>query len=449
MVGCLFAETLGLRASPTALAYIGGALGILAILAAVGKIPLQYNWRNIVVRWRTTLFTGLAFILVTALLVVMLAFVNGMDRLTEQSGQPDNVMVLSDGAVDEVFSNFATGDIGDLERQPGVRKNSSGRPLASKEAYMIATTPRPVKEGQPARRRFVQIRGLDDVKLGAEVHGLSLADGEWMDESDPGVQNRLQGSGLPLIRTVVGGGFAKSFAADFGFPTLTPGATFELAERTWIVVGVLDSEGTTYDSEVWAKRSLVGERFGKAGYTTVVLRTSGKEAAESLTNDLKQNFTKARINPQTELAYFSSLSATNRQFTFAIAVVAVFMAVGGAFGIMNTMFANVSQRSKDIGVLRILGFKRWQVLTSFLFETLVIALLGGLLGCLIATVFHGTSATSTIGGTGGGGKTVVLRLAVDANLIIVGVVFAFGMGLLGGLIPAFAATRVRPLESLR
>jgi hypothetical protein len=439
-----------LRISPTMAMLAAGGIIILAALAVFGGVPLQYNIRNLIVRWPTTLLTGLAFVLVTGLLVVMMAFVNGMYRLTEQSGQPGNVIILSEGATDEVVSNLGYGDVSDLERQPGVLTDEKNQPLASKESYLIATTPLPLEPGKPPRRRFVQLRGLDDSELSGKVHGLNLLAGSWLGVDDPGVQPAPDGKGLGYIRCVVGEGFAASFADAMKSPKYEVGSTFELAERTWVIVGIMASAGTTFDSEIWGKRSILGEKFGKTSYTTIVLRTEDDDAASDLVTHFKTNYTKSKVAAFTETEYFASLSETNRQFSGAIAIVALFMAIGGAFGIMNTMFAMVAQRTKDIGVLRILGFRRWQVLASFLLESLLLAVVGGLIGCAFATLFHGTGATSVVGSGGGpGGKTVVLQLVVDANLIAVGLVFALLMGLIGGLAPSVAAVRLRPLESLR
>jgi len=128
----------------------------------------------------------------------------------------------------------------------------------------------------------------------------------------------------------------------------------------------------------------------------------------------------------------------------------VIMAFGGIFGVMNTMFAAISQRTKDIGVLRILGFGRRQVLVSFLLETMLIAFTGGVLGCALGSLAHGVTASSIIsGGQGGFGKTVILRLVVDANTLAVGMMLTLVMGVAGGLLPALSAMRLRPLESLR
>jgi putative ABC transport system permease protein len=151
-----------------------------------------------------------------------------------------------------------------------------------------------------------------------------------------------------------------------------------------------------------------------------------------------------------ETDYYSKLSATNKQFLGAIIFVTIIMAIGGVFGVMNTMFAAISQRKKDIGVLRILGYARWQVLVSFFLESLVIALVGGILGCALGYLANGWTATSLVsGGQGGFGKTIVLRLVVDANTLAAGLVVTLFMGALGGLVPSLTAMRLRPLESLK
>ena len=138
------------------------------------------------------------------------------------------------------------------------------------------------------------------------------------------------------------------------------------------------------------------------------------------------------------------------QFLVAIIIVAVFMAIGGVFGVMNTMFAAISQRTKDIGVLRLLGYKRWQILVSFLLESLVLALIGGFLGCLLGWLFaDGRTATSIVSSTQGGGKFVVLRLTVDLAVLSSGMLLALAMGFLGGLIPSLSAMRLTALEALR
>jgi ABC-type antimicrobial peptide transport system permease subunit len=135
---------------------------------------------------------------------------------------------------------------------------------------------------------------------------------------------------------------------------------------------------------------------------------------------------------------------------FAIGFVTVVMAIGGVMGVMNTMFAAVSNRVKDIGVLRLMGYSRLQVMLAFLLESLLIALVGGAVGCALGYLSNGWTATSIVSsGMGGGGKFVVLRLTVDLQTLLIGLLLALGMGLIGGAIPALSAVRLKPLDALR
>jgi ABC-type lipoprotein release transport system permease subunit len=453
-----------LHLAPELIIPLAAVLVVFGVLVVVSKVPLGYNLRNLLVRWPITVLTALAFTLVVALLTVMLAFVNGMTRLTEGSGHPGNVIILSDGATDELFSNLLYSDISNIDRQPGVLTDSeTRRPLCSREVYIVVNQPIPSEEGTTNRRRFVQVRGIEDALISAKVHNLELfPGGKWFSEA--GVQElpreavvggeRSASSATAVnakeqaIQVVLGEGVARILGADKHKERLDVGDTFEMGPRKWVVTGIMKSEGTTFGSEVWAKRSLVGPMFGKEQITCLVVRTKDAEAATAVADDLSKNF-KPAVRAEPEKVYYSKLGETNKQFLGAVIFVAVIMAIGGVFGVMNTMFAAISQRTKDIGVLRILGFARRQILVSFFLETLLIALVGGLLGCALGYLSDGWSASSIVSGGQGSNKTVVLKMTVDANTIAVGLLFTLVMGSLGGLVPSLSAMRLRPLESLK
>jgi putative ABC transport system permease protein len=464
---------------PVSIALVGVVL--LQLAGVLKKVPLGYNFRNLVVRWKTTALTAVAFILVVGLLTVMLAFVNGMYKLTENSGNPANVIVLADGATDELFSNLGYGDIKEIELREEVARDDDGKPLASWEVYVVVNQPiltrkcphcgtmAPVdrygqtleEHGDPPcpgsgkavagsrGRRFVSVRGVEDPVKTGKVHGLPLhAGGAWFGSA--GVQ-ALAGSASAeqAIQAVIGEGLARELGPDQGKRSLQVGDLFELGPRKWVIVGILQSGGSTFDSEVWAKFSLISQLFGKATYTTSVLRAADPSKAAEFAKDLAANYKKPAVAAQTEPEYYSKLNATNLQFLVAIAVVVLIMAIGSVFGVMNTMFAAIAQRTKDIGVLRILGFARWQVLTSFFLESLALALIGGLIGCALGSLCNGASATSIISSGQGGGKSVVLKLVVDHRILAAGMGFSLFMGCLGGLIPALSAMRLKPLEAVR
>ncbi len=521
-----------LPVSPVLLVMMAVVIGLMAALIVVGRVPLSYNFRNLFVRWRMTLLTALAFTLVISLLTVMLAFVNGMARLTEGSGYKENVVVLADGANDESFSSMSFTDVSNVGRRPGT---NDAYP-ASRELYVIASMPIPPREGATAdkslrgsvqkvsiddqqlivtdtknvdykvnvgsgckvitnqedlglvalkpgdnlwlayregkgaleateiiasnKRRFVQVRGIEDPQIASDVHRIPLLEGRWFDSAGVVELPTSPDKSVPdtAIQAVIGEGLAGELGHDFNKKRLEVGDVFELGQgressspKKWVVVGITKSEGTTFSSELWAKRANIGELYGKPStISSITIRTGSEEEAKEFARYLREDYKDANLQTQTELEYFSKLQGTNQQFTYAIGFFTFFMAIGGIFGVMNTMFAAISQRSKDIGVLRILGYARWQILVSFLLESLLIALVGGLLGVAIGSLSNGWTATSVVGsGQGGFGKTVVLRLAVGASTVAVGLVLTLFMGLLGGLIPAWRATRLRPLEAMR
>ena len=422
------------------------------VLLLMSKVPLSYNLNNLRVRWKNTTMTGLAFTLVLSVMTLMLAFVAGMTKLTESSGHPENVIILAAGTTDEGFSSLSFGDVSDIANQEGVMLEGAQR-LASKETYMVVNQPLLNAPPDRPQRRFLQLRGIDDPQMAGRVHVVKLDDaGAWFSEA--GVREGPTAD-QSMIECVVGEGLARQMARDdlamraAGQESLVTGDTFILNERTWVISGIMRSSGSLFDSEVWAKRSLIGAMFGKNTYTTVVLKAKSPEAAKQLALFLKDSYTKAQLLASVETDYYSSLQATNLQFLIASWIVTVILAIGGVFGVMNTMFAAISARRKDIGVLRLMGFRRRHVVASFMLESIVLGMIGGILGCLVGSLCHGWSANSSVSNGGGGGKTIVLKLVVDLNIWLIGIALSFVMAFVGGLLPAINAIRLKTLDVLR
>jgi len=402
-------------------------------------IPFKYNLRNLVVRWRTTLLTAFGFTLIVALLVVMLGFVQGIYDLAGKSGPKGNVIVLREGVTDELFSELQVNENWwMIQQQPEVVRDGDV-PRFSKEIYSVATQEvPPAREGELATYRFLQIRGVEEPAVAGLVHGLPLKDGRWFDSSGTEI--------------VLGGGIARLLKVNVGDvirirPTMP-----------WTVVGILDSGGSPFDSEIWAKREVVGATFGKDNaekgkeqryYTSLIASTASPEDGETLAKDIKKR-TNLEVGAMLESKYYEELSKGNALFLFAAVFIAVVMSVGGMFGLMNTMFAAVSQRIKDIGVLRVLGFTKGQILLSFLLESMLLAILGGALGLGLGFLANGLEQTGVMNsGGGGGGKTIVFQISINAWVVSIAVGFTLLMGLLGGLLPSFTAMRMKVLDTLR
>src|SRR6516162_594301 len=173
---------------------VAAPLAVAAVVASglllTGRVPASYSIRNLCVRWKATTLTALAFTIVVALLMFMHAFATGIGRLSERSAQPANVICLAHGASDEVYSSLPMSAAGELALQEGVVRESDGRPLCSSEVYFFASQSLPMPEGQRARSRFIQIRGVEEPDISARVHNLELISGTWFGKS--GVRESAQ-----------------------------------------------------------------------------------------------------------------------------------------------------------------------------------------------------------------------------------------------------------------
>src|SRR5262245_7859597 len=448
-----------------------------ALLSLIVKVPIKYNLRNLRVRWLTSAMTGVAFTVVVFLLVLMMSFVDSVNRLTASTGIPGNVFVLSEGSTDELFSNLAYGDVDRLEVEKALTDpqgnplkapitvktlpGKGGQPptrLVSKETYFVINQEIAKPTGGQLRR-FVQLRGIEDAEVAGKVHDIALLKGEWFG-SEGAVVIR---PGVTAVPAVLGEGAAAAFGSDYGRDKLDVGDTFRLGDLDMVVVGVMKSAGKTFDSETWTKGDRARKAFGKQAFTTIVLRVSddnpqsANDSAETFAYHLSKNFANPRVRAVSEPRYYQDLAKSNSDLMFMVVVVAIIMALGGVIGVMLVMFAAIAQRIKDVGVMRVVGYKRWQILVSFMLESLVIAIVGGLVGVLMvlfvdrvaSALWDGLTVTSTITAGQGGGKSVVTRLVFGFDVVTSGILFTIVMGRLGGLLPSVGAMRLGILESLR
>ena len=288
----------------------------LLLLLLIGKVPLAYNFRYLWVRKRDTLLTALAFTVVVALVVILLAFVNGMYKLNESTGVPGNVLVMSEGSTDELFSNLARSDSNNVEREV-INRDQQGRPigpvgiargiigpdgrvarlppeapqdqpgavyLASLESYLVMNQPVPTKPGEAQRRRFLQLRRPSgcthwrDCPQHRARTGRQLVHASWAWKSER--PRRTRG---PILLCAIGDGAAATLGEDAGKTRLAVGDTFELGGRWWKVSGIMKTRGTTFGSEVWTSiENPVVRETGKGDkFTTMVLRMADDSDASA------------------------------------------------------------------------------------------------------------------------------------------------------------------------
>jgi ABC-type lipoprotein release transport system permease subunit len=388
-------------------------------------IPVSYNYRNLVVRWRTTLLAASGFMLVVTAWIVMLAFVHGVESVCAGSGQPENVIVLKKGAFDEVLSEIGDRLARQVELAPGGHhrrwsRADDGRPLSSCELFLA------VNRWNEATREYetIQVRGVppNATRVHSQVH---IAEGRVFRRN--------------AREVILGVAVARQ-------RQLAPGQQLLLGRNHWDIVGVFEANGAVFESEVWCDLDQLAAEFHRRNsYTSVVLRCADPEAAAALVRDLNDR-RDLRVEAQTEPAYYLQQARQSEMVRRGAVGIAFFMAIGAVFGVANTMFAAIGERIKDIAVLRLLGFGRREILVSFLIEAVLIAVIGAAFGSLLGYTVNGWTLDTALGA---GSKSIAFAFQVDTSIVVTAWLFALTMGVLGGLLPAMSTMRVGPLEALR
>jgi ABC-type lipoprotein release transport system permease subunit len=240
----------------------------------------------------------------------------------------------------------------------------------------------------------------------------------------------------------------KSVRRDMG---LGVGDTLALGHKRWRVTGVMEADGAGFEGELWCDLPELLDQFRRVGrYSSVVLRAADPAAAAALAGRLAQS-RHLGVEAMTETEYYRKQAEGTRLIQNAAWVIACFVSIGAACGVMNTMFAAIAQRSKDIALLRILGFRPVHILASFLVEAVLIAAAGGALGLALGSASNGLTQTAGLGGDSPspGARQIDFAFRVDGTVVAVAATFTVSLGLVGGLLPALSAMRVKPLEGLR
>jgi putative ABC transport system permease protein len=384
-------------------------------------IPISYNLRNLVVRKTTTVMTALGIALTVAVLLAIMALVEGLRTSLASTGDPLHVLVMRKGATSELASNFSRTAFQDLKFKPGIARSSSGEPFASLEMVTVIELAPP---GSPTGIN-VTLRGL--LPLGFEMRsGAAIVEGRMF---QPGRRE-----------VVVGRNVARRYE------TARIGRKLRFGRGEWDVVGVFDAGQSAANSEVFADLNQVSADFNRPEVlSSALLRASDPVAAQALINDL-QTDRRFNVMAMTERAYYDQQTSSAAPIRAMGTFVALIMAVGSVFAAMNTMYAAVARRSAEIGALRVLGFSRASIMLSFLVESLLLSLIGGVLGCLLALPLNNLQ-------TGLGSfvtfSEISFNFRVSPGVMLWGIVFALVMGALGGLFPARAAARKEILAALR
>ena len=383
-------------------------------------IPVSYNLRNLVVRKTTTVITALGIALTVAVLLAVLALVNGLQTAFKSSGNPLQILVMRKGATAELSSAVTREAFQDLKSMAGIARDGE-EPMASLEMVTVINLP---SVDSPTGMN-VTTRGI--LPIGIKMRDdLKLKDGRWFQAGRREV--------------VVGKSIAKRY------PGAQMGKKLRFGRGEWEVVGVMDGGTSSVNSEIFGDLNQVSSDFNRAdGLSSVLLRATDSATVPALINSLNDD-RRLGVLAETEKSYYEAQTNSGALLQFLGIFIAIIMAVGSSFAAMNTMYAAVARRATEIGTLRVLGFSKNSIMLSFLFESLLLAGLGGLVGCLLVLPLN--NITTGIGSFVTFSE-IAFNFRVNAQIMLIGVAFALVMGAVGGLFPARMAARKEILVALR
>jgi putative ABC transport system permease protein len=383
-------------------------------------IPISYNLRNLAVRKTTTIMTALGIALSVAILVASLALVSGLRTVFQNTGNPLQLLVLRKGGNSELGSIITAEAFATLRSKAGIAVDQRGEPLASEELVNVANLP----SVDNPKGMNVTVRGLSPI--GIEMRNVRGIEGRWFQ---------------PGQREIVVG---KSVAQRY--PSARIGNRIRFGKGDWEIVGVMDGGQSAISSEIWADFNQVSGDYNRQDSpSSALLRATDPVAVEALKHSIDDDRGLV-ASAMTEKEYYESQTASGAPLEFLGIFVAVIMAIGGGFAAMNTMYAAVSRRANEIGTLRTLGFSETSILLSFLAESILLSLLAGIVGCVLALPLNWV--TTGVGNIASFSE-IAFRFHTGAVAVLSGLTFAIVLGALGGLLPARAAARKEILNALR
>ena len=382
-------------------------------------IPVTYSLRHLRLRWRSTLITTACIALVVAVFVMLMALANGLKATYVSSGDARNLLVLRKGSMAESSSQITLDNVRQVKFLDGIGRDARGEPLVSSELMVLITVPR--ADGGKAH---VQVRGLGAM-------GWQLRPQVKVIEGRPFAPGRRE--------CVVSKNITKRF------PDLALGKSFRSGRHSWTVVGIFDAGKTAYDSEVWVDADEARAAFNRIFYGSILMRPVDDAAVLALKKRIEGD-KQLQLRVLTEPEYYAEQTKTAAPIRLFGAALAAVMSIGAAFSAMNAMYASVGRRAREIGTLRVLGFRRTSIYLAFMLESLFIAIAGGVAGCALSLPMHGV-ATGTFNWSTF--AEVAFEFRITAPLLGAGLLFAILMGVLGGLLPARLAARKPVLEALR
>ena len=371
-------------------------------------------------RWGASMVIIIGIAGVVAVLVAMLAMGKGFEATLNQTGGEDSAIILRGGSQAETNSVISREQVPLISSLAGIAEGTDGRPLVSPELSQVVNLPT-LADGNDAN---VQLRGVGP-KAWELRPDVQIVEGR---KFEPGLRELVVGKG-----------------AQAQFAGLEVGRQIELGNQMWTVVGQF-SRGDSHESELWADAEVVGSSYNRSSYQSVTVRLAGQSGFDQLKGALAAD-PRLKLDVLTTHDYYARQSeGLTRLINILGTVIGAIMAIGAVFGALNTMYAAVAGRAREIATMRALGFRGLPVVIAVMLETMLLALLGGILGAGLAWLVFNGYTVSTLGSNF---SQVVFDFKVSPDLMWNGLKWALGIGLVGGLFPALRAARLPVTTALR
>lgn len=389
-------------------------------------LPLKYNLRNVLVRWRSTMFTVLGIAAVVSVFVMLRALARGVEATSANTGDPRNILVVRKGSQAESGSLVTREQFRTLQYFEEIARNERNEPLISAELVLIVNAPRRGGNGEANTLvRGITPRGME---LRPQV---KLVNGRWF---------------IPGRREIVS---SRRLADRFaGFET---GGAIKAGPDRLTVVGHFEANGSAFDNELWMDADEARSIFDRDSYSSLLLRPRDAAAATHLIARIEKD-KRLALRAEPESAYYSKQTMTAMPFKILASLLGTAMSIGAVFAAMNTMYASVAARTREVGTLRVLGFSRRAIVLSFIIEGTALALVGGLVGCGIALLLQayvrfsgmtfGTMDWQSFAET-------LFQFRVTPDMLLLGLGFSAIIGMAGSLLPAIRAARLPVISALK
>ncbi len=384
-------------------------------------IPGKYIVRNLLTRRTSTAMTVAGIALVVLVFTAVLMMADGVRKTLVATGSEGNVIVLRKSANAEITSIIGREEADIIRTLPHIARRADGKPVVSTEIVVVINL-------------TYTSGGFANVTVrGTTADGIGLRP-----------QVRLEAGRMFQWGTrevVIGSSLAKRFQG------MSVGSTIKFGGDDWTIVGVMTSDGSGYDSEIWGDVDQLGAAFNRPVFSTILVRLDGSDTFQEFKKGFEGDMRLQYLEPKREKQFYDEQSEDLALFINILGIfVTMIFSVGATIGAMITMYAAVANRTVEIGTLRALGFRRRNVLSAFFLESMILALLGGAAGIALASSLQ-FFQLSVINFSSF--SELAFRFSLSPGIVVSSIVFSVVMGIVGGFLPAARAARMNIVNALR